>query len=226
MQKLIDGLHLFQSQVFESQKALFEELAKGQKPEVLFVTCSDSRINPNLLTQTRPGDLFIVRNAGNIVPPYSAQSGGEQATIEYGVAVLGVQHIVVCGHSLCGAMKAVAQNEDLSSLPSVQHWLSHAQGTRQIMRDHYAHLKGDALLTATVEENVLAQLEHLQTHPAVRSAARKGKLALHGWVYKMETGKVFQYDHKERQFLPLDAALNNNVIALPELVHAEHLVAI
>jgi carbonic anhydrase len=212
MQKLIDGLHRFQAQVFESQKALFEELAKGQKPEVLFITCSDSRINPNLLTQTKPGDLFIVRNAGNIVPPYSPHSGGEQATIEYGVAVLGVQHIVVCGHSLCGAMKAVATGEDLSSLPSVQHWLSHAHGTRQIIKDHYGHLKGEALLTATVEENVLTQLEHLQTHPVVRSAARTGKVALHGWVYKMETGKVFQYDHRERQFVSLEEVANGLAI--------------
>src|SRR5688500_4044542 len=106
MQKLVDGLHRFQSEVFASQRTTFERLATGQSPEVLFITCSDSRIVPNLMTSTDPGDLFIIRNAGNIIPPYSPASGGEQASIEFAVAGLGVQHIVVCGHSHCGAMKA------------------------------------------------------------------------------------------------------------------------
>ena len=104
MQKLLEGLHHFQQNIFSSQRELFERLAKGQSPETLFITCSDSRINPNLLTQTQPGELFILRNAGNIIPPYGAANGGEGATIEYAVAVLGVKDIIVCGHAHCGAM--------------------------------------------------------------------------------------------------------------------------
>ena len=109
MQKLIHGLHHFQTALFGSQRELFERLAEGQSPEVLFITCSDSRINPNLLTQTEPGELFILRNAGNIVPPYGAVQGGEAATIEFAVAGLGVKDIIVCGHSHCGAMKGLLE---------------------------------------------------------------------------------------------------------------------
>src|SRR5688572_22576048 len=129
MQKLIEGLHHFQSQIFSSQRELFERLARGQTPDALFITCSDSRINPNLITQTEPGDLFIIRNAGNIIPPHGAANGGEGATIEYAVAALGVKDIIVCGHSHCGAMKALLEPERLVNLPTVGAWLSHAEAT-------------------------------------------------------------------------------------------------
>ncbi len=204
MQKLVQGVHCFQKEIFGSRKAFFEKLARGQNPIALFITCSDSRINPNLMTQTEPGDLFILRNAGNIVPPYSAAAiGGESATIEFAVAALGVRDIILCGHSHCGAMKGLLNSDQLSELPAVQGWLGHAEATRRIMRDKYADLKGDALLTATVEENVLVQLENLRTHPAVAAALSKEELALHGWVYKIETGQVFEFDPQEGQFVPL-----------------------
>jgi len=205
MQKLIQGLHHFQSSVFSSQRELFERLAQGQSPEALFITCSDSRINPNLITQTEPGDLFVLRNAGNIVPPYGAANGGEGATIEYAVAALGVKHIVVCGHSHCGAMSGLLKPEALTELPQVKSWLSHAEATRRIVKEGHADLSGGPLLTATVEENVLVQLENLRTHPAVAAAISAGRLRLHGWVYKFETGEVFAYSPAEGQFKALAA---------------------
>lgn len=225
MQKLIEGLHHFQSELFGSQRELFERLAHGQSPETLFITCSDSRINPNLLTQTEPGELFILRNAGNIVPPYGAGQGGEAATIEFAVAGLGVKDIIVCGHSHCGAMKGLLDPPSPRDFPALAQWLSHAEITRRIVRDKYAgsvfghaparpgkdatgHKYGDresaSLLNVTIQENVLAQMENLRTHPVVASGLAQGKLKLHGWVYKIETGQVFGYDPGDGQFKTLD----------------------
>jgi carbonic anhydrase len=203
MQKLISGIHQFRSKEFRPLQSLFQELAKGQNPETLFITCSDSRIDPNLLTRAKPGDLFILRNAGNIVPPHGAANGGEAATIEFAVAGLGVKDIIVCGHSHCGAMKALLQPESVASMPSLAGWLSHAESTRRIVVDNYQNLEGDRLVTATVEENVLVQLENLQTLPSVASRLVKGDLFLHGWVYKIETGEVFAYDFNDGQFVPI-----------------------
>jgi carbonic anhydrase len=200
MEKLIRGLHTFQNEFFDSQQALFERLAKGQSPETLFITCSDSRINPNLLTQTEPGELFILRNAGNLVPPYGATNGGEGATIEYAVAALGVKDIIVCGHSHCGAMKGLLHPEDVATLPAVASWLKQAEATRRIIGENYADTPEEEKLTATVKENVLVQLENLRTHPAVASALQRGDLHLHGWVYEIETGRVYGYHPESGQF--------------------------
>lgn len=228
MQKLIEGLHRFQSDLFGSQRELFERLAAGQHPEVLFITCSDSRINPNLLTQTEPGELFILRNAGNLVPPYGAAMGGEAATIEFAVAGLGVKDIIVCGHSHCGAMKGLLEPPPARDFPALSQWLAHAESTRRIVRDKYvgnifgrasarpegvsdkdvadhkySDREGAALLNVTIQENVLAQMENLRTHPVVASGLAQGKLKLHGWVYKIETGEVFAYDADDGQFRTL-----------------------
>lgn len=203
MQKLIAGIHEFQQQNFRPLQGLFEELARGQNPDTLFITCSDSRIDPNLLTRSQPGELFILRNAGNIVPPHGAANGGEAATIEFAVAGLGVKDIIICGHSHCGAMRGLLEPETVASLPAVASWLSHAATTQRIIRDNYHHLEGKPLLTATVEENVLVQLENLKTLPAVASRLIRGDLHLHGWVYKIETGEVFAFDSKQGQFVPL-----------------------
>src|SRR6266404_2445316 len=137
MQKLIQGIHQFQQESFRPLQDLFEQLSKGQDPETLFITCSDSRIDPNLLTRSKPGDLFILRNAGNIVPPYGAASGGEAATIEFAVAALGVKDIILCGHSYCGAMKGLLQAEQVACLPAVSAWLAHAHTTRRIVQENY-----------------------------------------------------------------------------------------
>jgi carbonic anhydrase len=203
MLKLITGLHHFQSEIFLSHKELFERLAHGQNPDALFITCSDSRINPNLITQTNPGDLFILRNAGNIIPPYGAANGGEGATIEFAVAGLGVKDIIVCGHSLCGAMKGLLYPEELRDLPTVSAWLCHAEATRRTVKENYTDLSGEQLLNVTIQENVLVQLENLRTHPAVAARLSRGQLNLHAWTYKIETGEVFSYQPDEGQFLPL-----------------------
>jgi len=205
VQKLIQGIHQFREQDFRPLQGLFEQLAKGQNPETLFITCSDSRIDPNLLTRSKPGDLFILRNAGNIIPPHTAVGGGEAATIEFAVAALGVKDIIICGHTHCGAMQGVLRPEQVASLPAISSWLTHAKETRRIVGEKYGHLDGNRLLTATIEENVLVQLENLRTLPAVARRLANDDLHLHGWVYKIETGEVFAYDPSNGQFVPLAA---------------------
>jgi carbonic anhydrase len=221
MQKLIDGLHKFCSEVVPRRRDFFTALASGQRPETLFITCSDSRINPNLLTQTDPGDLFILRNAGNLIPAYSPQSCGEAATIEFAVQHLGVRHIVVCGHTECGAMKALLDPASLAGSPAIATWLKHAEATRRHVSENYSHLEGDALATVLAEENVLSQLESLRTHPCVRTRLARGEIALHGWVYKMQTADVFQFDDDLCQFVQVvrgDAAVRSVVHPLRAVV--------
>jgi carbonic anhydrase len=198
MQKLVKGIHNFKV-VFSARREEFERLAHGQSPEVLFITCSDSRVVPDLFTQSNPGDLFVIRNAGNVVPAHGAPVGGEAATIEYAVKELKVKDIVICGHTHCGAMTALFNAEARKALPAVDHFLGHCDATRRIIEQNYSHLAGNARVTATVEENVLVQLENLKTHPEVRVALAKG-VRLHGWVYKLETGQVYAYDSAAGQF--------------------------
>jgi carbonic anhydrase len=218
MQKLVHGIHHFQESVFRRQSKLFEQLVEGQQPLALFITCSDSRIDPTLLTQTEPGELFIMRNAGNIVPPYGAVHGGESATIEYAVSVLNIADIIVCGHSHCGAMNGILHPEQVEGLPAVKSWLAHAEATSRIIRENYNHLtESSARLTATVEENVLVQLENLRTHPSVAAALGRGQVKIHGWVYKFETGQVFAYDPYEGQFSPLARATKAASVAAPAI---------
>ncbi|MFO0593927.1 MAG: carbonic anhydrase [Myxococcaceae bacterium] len=221
MQKLIQGIHEFQTNIFRPQRELFEKLSRGQNPETLFITCSDSRINPNLITQTQPGELFIIRNAGNIVPPHGPNNtGGESATIEYAVAVLQVKDIIVCGHTHCGAMTAVIDGKGLESVPRVAAWLQHADATREVINRHYRHLEPAARVNAAAQENVLLQLEHLRTQPHVAAGLAGGTLRLHGWVYKIETGEVFAFDPEQRQFVPVKE------VPLPQARPTLHLRAI
>src|SRR5680860_243656 len=201
MEKLLKGLIKFQEEVFLKRKELFAGLSDQQKPRAVFVTCSDSRIDPSLLTQTEPGDLFIIRNAGNLIPTYGAAIGGSTASVEYGVSVLQVKDIIVCGHTDCGAMEALLHQEKLQELPAVKAWLQHAETTVRIMKDLYAHLQGDELFAATIRENVLVQLDHLKTHPAVATGLRRGNLRLHGWVYSIGTGEVGVDDWAEKRFM-------------------------
>ena len=205
MQKLIQGIHQFQEADFRPLRGLFQQLTKGgQNPETLFITCSDSRIDPALLTQSKPGDLFILRNAGNIVPPHGAdRCGGEAATIEFAVTAVGVKDIIICGHSHCGAMRGLLEPEQVAELPAMQAWLAHADKTRRIVLENYGHLDRELQRTAAIEENVLVQLENLRTLPAVAANMKTGGLHLHGWVYKIETGEVFAYDAAAGQFVPL-----------------------
>jgi carbonic anhydrase len=204
MQKLVEGIHQFQKNLLGKRRELFDRLAEGQHPLALFITCSDSRIDPTLLTQTEPGELFILRTAGNIVPAYGAVAGGEAATIEYAVSVLKVDDIIVCGHSLCGAMSALLEPQQVVGLPAVEALLKHAEATRRIISENYRHItEPRARLMATIEENVLVQLENLRTHPCVAAAMSRGDLRLHGWVYKFESGEVFAYQSDQEQYLPI-----------------------
>lgn len=202
MTRILDGVRVFQQHVFGTKEELFRRLGKGQSPLVLFITCSDSRINPNLLTQTEPGELFILRNAGNIVPPYGA-GGGEEATIEYAVVQLGVRHIVVTGHSNCGAMNGLLHPQTLTPLPAVTRWLTHAEAVVRQVRQAGEHLTDAERLQMAIDKNVLLQTEHLQTHPAVAAALAAGNLQLHAWVYHFETGDVLAHDWTAGRFTPL-----------------------
>ncbi len=203
MEKLVRGIHEFQTTHFSEHQDLFARLSKGQQPETLMITCSDSRIVPDLLTQTQPGELFVIRNAGNIVPPYGAANGGEGATIEFAVSALKVSHIVIMGHSHCGAMKGLLKPESLTSMPLVANWLRHAEATRQVMMDNYQDLTDDDLLNATIKENALMQLDNIRTYPSVAAGLVKGSLTLHAWVYHIESGQILAYDSTQSRFAPI-----------------------
>jgi carbonic anhydrase len=203
MKTLIEGVKQFQAEVFAAQKELFSQLAHGQHPRALFITCSDSRIDPCMLTQTHPGDLFILRNAGNIVPTYGSTLGGSTATIEYAASVLKVREIIVCGHTDCGVMKALLHPETADKLPAVRSWMGQAEATRRIIEENFSHETGEALLLRTIQENVRVQFAHLRTHPAVAVRLRRRDLALHGWVYSIPTGQVWVLDEDREQFVDL-----------------------
>ena len=202
MEKIVNGIVQFQNDAFKSRQDLFAELANGQSPDVLFVTCADSRIDPNLVTQTEPGELFICRNAGNIVPPHMKAGGGVTASIEYAVAVLGVKHIVICGHTDCGAMKGALNPKGLEELPHVHEWLNNSRAAVEIVKAKYGRAGAGELLQVT-EENVLLQLQHLRTHPSVAAKVANKEISLHGWVYHIEDGEVTCFDDAQEKFIPL-----------------------
>ncbi len=203
MEPLAEGVKKFQSEIFAAKKELFTRLAHGQHPRALFITCSDSRIDPCLLTQTDPGELFILRNAGNIVPSYGAQIGGTTATIEYALGVLGVRDVIVCGHTDCGVAKGILDPGKAKDLPSLREWLLQAEAVRRILQENYQHLTGDDLLEAAIRENVRVQITHLHTHPLIAAKLRHGTVELHGWVYSIPTGQVWTFDEGRDQFVPL-----------------------
>jgi carbonic anhydrase len=204
MHRLIDGVLRFQSEIHGQKRELFTGLREGQAPFAMFIACSDSRVVPELLTQREPGEIFVVRNAGNIIPSYGPASGGVSASIEYAVAVLGIENVVVCGHSDCGAMKAILREEKLDKMPAVQAWIKHSAAAKEILEATVSASAGEeARLHALVHENVLCQLRNLQTHPTVASRLATGRLKLFGWVYNIENGTVDTYDAEQGQFMPL-----------------------
>jgi carbonic anhydrase len=217
MKKLIQGIHSFQTNYLSTHREMFELLSHGQHPRILFITCSDSRIDPNLITQTEPGEMFIIRNAGNIIPPYGATNGGEGAAVEYAVHALGVKDIIVCGHSHCGAMKGLLKLDKLAKeMPLVHEWLKHAEATRRTIEENYQDYEGENLLHATIEENVLTQLENLRTYPVIRSKLHKGEMHLHGWMYHIETGEVLEHDAVRGQYVPPQTQLSRASWLTPE----------
>ncbi|EPH41351.1 carbonic anhydrase [Streptomyces aurantiacus] len=198
MRHLSEGVDRFQREVFPAKSGLFAHLAATHRPGTLFIGCSDARVVPELITQTEPGELFVVRTAGNLVPAYAPGADAVAAGIEYAVAVLGVRDIVVCGHSGCGAMTALAEGHDLSGAPAIADWLRHADASRARTT---APAAGEDAVAALVRQNVAAQLANLATHPSVARALADGDVRLHGWVFDISTGAVDELDTGARPLL-------------------------
>lgn len=202
MQHIIEGFLNFQKEVFPKRKELFRSLASSQNPKALFISCSDSRLVPELVTQQDPGQLFVIRNAGNIVPSFGPEPGGVSATIEYAVVALGVTDIVICGHSNCGAMKAIATCQCLDPMPAVEHWLRYADAAKAVVEKRVWDNETDKV-NAMVRENVIAQLNNIKTHPSVAVGLRDNAIRLHGWVYDIESGAINALDKKSNTFVSL-----------------------
>ena len=206
--RLLEGAQLFRKEVFPENRSLFAELARGQSPHTLFIACADSRVSPDLITQAQPGELFVLRNIGNIVPSYGEMLGGVSAVVEYAVSALGVTDIVVCGHSDCGAMKALDDPEAsrLDEMPTVRSWLQNAAAARTVARTLAAMGSAHDPMRTLIEQNVLLQLAHLRTHPAVAARMAAGNLYVHGWVYDIETGEIAVLDEASRTTITLEEA--------------------
>ncbi|SEM64231.1 carbonic anhydrase [Pseudomonas sp. ok272] len=207
LKHIVDGFLHFHHDVFPEQEELFKKLATAQRPRAMFIACADSRIVPELITQSAPGDLFVTRNVGNVVPPYGQMNGGVSTAIEYAVLALGVQHIIICGHSDCGAMRAVLNPQSLEKMPTVKAWLQHVEVARTMVQENCNCANEDESMQVLTEENVIAQLQHLRTHPSVASRMANGQLFIHGWVYSIGTSEIKAYDADRGCFLPLDGSL-------------------
>lgn len=212
MKEVIEGFLKFQREAFVERSELFRQLATRQNPRTLFISCSDSRLVPELITQREPGDLFVIRNAGNIVPSFGPEPGGVSASVEYAVAALGVEDIVICGHSDCGAMTAIASCQCLDHMPTVATWLRYADSAK-VVNQAYQHASKEERVSSMVRENVIAQLTNIKTHPSVALALEQGRLKLHGWVYDIASGCIEALDGETRRFIPL--ATNPDVTATP-----------
>ncbi len=203
MEKLLRGLREFQEHYLPSHQELIRQLAKGQHPRVLFIGCSDSRVDPTIITQADIGDLFVIRNAGNIVPPFEATNGGEGATIEYAIEALKINQVIICGHTQCGAMKGLLQLGELEDkMPLVYNWLHHTQATRKLVEDHYSDLDKKEKLNVLVAQNVLTQIDNLRTYPSIHSRLHTGELSIHGWIYNIENAQLLAYDEDANDFVP------------------------
>jgi carbonic anhydrase len=199
MQHLIEGVARFQQLIVPAKAPLFDRLATTHNPAALFISCSDARVVPELITESEPGELFVIRTAGNLVPAYApGAADGVAASIEYAVAILGVADIVICGHSACGAMTALAEGHDLAAVPAVAEWLRHAEASQARAATGAA---GVSDVSALVRQNVTAQLANLATHPSVAGALTRHTLALHGWIYDIGTGMVSQLDPLTNEFV-------------------------
>ncbi|HVO98931.1 MAG TPA: carbonic anhydrase [Bryobacteraceae bacterium] len=195
--RLAGGISRFQKHVYPKHQDLFEKLALGQRPNALFITCADSRIDPCLLTQTKPGELFICRVIGNIVPPYPDAIGGVSATIEYAVGVLEVPDVIICGHTDCGVMRGALNPDALKDYPNITSWLRYA------VVEHREPNPSAEFLLHLAERNVVAQLTNLRAHPSVAARLEDGSLGVHGWVYHIGEGLVTAFDEATSTFLPL-----------------------
>ena len=205
VESILRGLNRFQTHVYPKHRELFQKLVLDQRPEALFITCADSRIDPCMLTQTKPGELFVCRVIGNIVPPYPKTIGGVSATIEYAVGVLGVSEVIVCGHTDCGVMKGVLNPTALKPLPNVTSWLRHVKPAFRAAAKCTAQSSSPEFLLSLTERSVVEQLKNLRTHPTVAARLREGNLELYGWVYHIGKGIVTAYDPDRKRFSPIRA---------------------
>jgi carbonic anhydrase len=203
MERLIAGHKRFLAETFPARRDQFKLLSDRQAPEWLFITCSDSRIVPDLILGTGPGDLFISRNAGNVVPMTSHDVDGTTATIEYAVDVLRVKSAILCGHSDCGALKAALDRKALESLPKARRWLSHVEGAFTHRQPLNPADGEHAELASLIRGNVIAQWLNLKAQPSVARAVSEGRLTVHAWYYDILTGRIENYDEQLRRFVPL-----------------------
>ena len=215
MGDLLKGISSFRGTIFPSHSVLYRKLAQeGQQPQALMISCADSRVMPETITQSGPGELFVCRNAGNIVPPFSTANGGVSSAIEYAVVALGVRDIIVCGHSDCGAMKGLCHPDLLKPMPNVSAWLKHSHAAYSIVCAAYPpDLSEHQKVRSVAMENVVVQLDHLRTHPSVAAKLASNEMTLHGWFFDIETGEVQVYDGAAARFTeiqddrPLPAAV-------------------
>ena len=212
MRKLIAGILKFRRTTFPRHSKLFNQLAFAQAPDTLFISCSDSRVVPDLIASTDPGELFTVRNVGNLIPPAYAdgKSTGdvsEASAIEYAVLVLNVKNIVVCGHSECGAMKAVISGKSAPDTPNLTQWLSHARGATERLSNEDQSATGLSPHDRLSQLNVLAQIEHLFTYDIVRDRTTRGMLKLSGMWFDIASGSMHAYDEELKRFAPVDSRL-------------------
>jgi carbonic anhydrase len=203
MDRLIEGHKHFIAEIFPKRRDQFKLLSDRQAPDTLFITCSDSRVVPDLILGTGPGDLFITRNAGNVVPVSGNDVDGGTATIEYAVEVLHVRHAIVCGHSDCGALKAAVNRKSLESLPKARRWLSHVEGAFTHRQPLNPADGEHAELASLIRGNVVTQYLNLKAQPSVARAMAAGTLAVHGWYYDILTGQIERYDDAAKAFTKL-----------------------
>ncbi len=202
LERLKQGIRRFQTEVYAPRREQYQVAATTQQqPHTLLITCADSRIDPEALTQSPPGEIFVTRNIGNMVPAYGEMVGGVSAVIEYAVDALRVNQVVICGHTDCGAMKALTQDDShLESMPTVRRWLRNAEAAKRVsatMQD------GRPLLDNLTEQNVLLQMTHLRTHPSVAGAIAQNRLSVSGWVYDLFHGDVRIFDESSNTFQPV-----------------------
>lgn len=212
MRKLLDGIVKFRREVRPKVRSRFAKLALGQTPDAMLIACSDSRVAPNVFASTDPGDLFVTRNVGNIVPPHGIDDG-ETAAVEYAVRVLNVDEIVVCGHSQCGAMGALAAGRSTAKTPGFKGWLAHAEDARAVLRRNPGLARGLSKADRLSQANVLAQIEHLMTFPSVHRAVAERRLTLHGWWFDLERAEVDAYEPALGRFVPVDQAVAERIKA-------------
>ena len=198
--RILKGVSNFQKEVYPAQRAMFERLKRGQEPIAFFITCEDSRVLPNLITQTGPGEIFTERNPGNLVPHYGDFVGGVSAGVEYAMLVLKVPLVIICGHTDCGVMKALLHPEQAYGMPGLQQWMRHAsEAQHRIMRDH-ASADNEEKLRLLTECNVLTQIENLKSHPSVHSRFINREVDIRGWVYDIGDGSIWMADPESGQF--------------------------